>query len=112
MDSDLICIVTTDVDQAVEEGFNDWYEQHIIEVVQQPGWVRATRYRCLDGEPRYMAIYDIASREQGAIGSYTDWPAAMQRIQDLGYEGYWPHIESYRARNYERISQAHAPGTH
>ena len=111
MDSDLICVVTTDIDRAVEEGFNEWYEQHIIDVVQQPGWVRATRYRCLDGEPRYMAIYDIASRAQGAIGSYSEWPEAMKRIQDAGYESYWPRIESYRARNYEQISQAHAPGS-
>ena len=29
MESDLICVVTTDIDRAVEEGFNDWYEQHI-----------------------------------------------------------------------------------
>jgi hypothetical protein len=35
----------------------------------------------------------------------------MKRIQDAGYEGYWPRIESYRARNYERISQVHAPGS-
>jgi len=33
----------------------------------------------------------------------------MRRFQDAGYEGYWPHIETYRARNYERISQVHAP---
>jgi hypothetical protein len=109
MDSDLICIVATDVDHSVDAGFNEWYEQHIIEVVQQPGWVRATRYRCLDGQPRYLAIYDIASREQAAIGSYTRWPEAMRRIQDAGYERYWPHIASYRARNYERISQVLAP---
>ncbi len=109
MESDLICVVTTDIDKAVEEGFNEWYEQHIIDVVQQPGWVRATRYRCLDGEPRYMSIYDIASKEQGAIGSYLDWTPGMQKIQDAGYEEYWPRIESYKARNYERISQVHAP---
>jgi hypothetical protein len=105
LESDLICVVTTDIDAAVEEGFNQWYEDHILEVVEQPGWVRATRYRCLDGEPRYMAVYDIASREQGAIGSYTNWTAEMQAIQQAGYEQYWPHIESYKARNYERISR-------
>jgi hypothetical protein len=107
--SDLICVVTVDIDKEVEAGFNRWYEKHIREVVACPCWVRATRYRCLDGEPRYMAVYDIATREQGAIGSVSNWTTEMQQIQQAGYEEYWPHIEGYRARNYERISQVIAP---
>lgn len=105
MESDLICVVTTDIDAAVEEGFNQWYEDHILEVVEQPGWVRATRYRCLDGEPRYMAVYDIDGHANAAIGSYAEWPAVMQEIQQAGYEEFWPHLESYRARNYELVSE-------
>ncbi len=109
MESDLICVVTVDIDREVEAGFNTWYEKHIREVVACPGWVRATRYRCLDGEPRYMAVYDIAGRENGAVGPVSAWTPRMQEIQQAGYEEYWPHIEGYRARNYERISQVLAP---
>jgi hypothetical protein len=108
-DSDLICVVTIDIDKAVEDDFNVWYERHIRDVVACPGWVRATRYRCLDGEPRYMSVYDIAGREFAAYGSVGEWPEEFKRFQEAGYEEFWPHVEGYRARTYERISQVHPP---
>jgi hypothetical protein len=101
----LISVVTTDIDKNVERDFNIWYERHIREVVGVAGWVRARRYRCLDGEPRYMAVYDIDSSANAAIGPYADWPSVMQEIQQAGYEEFWPHLESYRARNYELVSE-------
>lgn len=100
----LISVVTTDIDSNVEEGFNKWYEQHIRDVVAIPGWIQATRFRCLDGEPRYMSIYEISDPEYAAIGSVSNWTAEMQKMQEVGYEEFWPHIESYRARTYEMIS--------
>lgn len=105
MDEKLICVVSVDVDSEVENGFNEWYDRHIAEVVRCRGWVRATRYRCLDGEPRYLAVYEIARKEFGAIGPVSTWTPEIQRLQRAGYEEFWPHIESYHARTYERISQ-------
>jgi hypothetical protein len=110
VDAKLICVVSVDVDREVEAGFNEWYDQHQRDVVACPGWVRAARYRCLDGEPRYLALYEIESRVRGAFGPMSTWTPEMQRIQQVGYEEYWPHIESYRARTYELVSQAFAPG--
>jgi len=110
MERRLISVVTTDIDVKVEEGFNNWYEQHIRDVVEIPGWVRARRYRCLDGEPRYMSVYDISSTDYAAIGSMSNWTDEMQQMQERGYEQFWPHIESYRARNYELISEVAAEG--
>ena len=104
-DTGLICVVSTDIDRSVEAGFNEWYERHVRDVVACPGWLRATRYRCLDGEPRYISVYDIASREHAAFGSVEEWPEEFQRFQEAGYEEFWPHLESYRARTYERISR-------
>ena len=101
----LISVVMTDIDKNVERDFNVWYERHIREVVGVAGWVRARRYRCLGGEPRYMAVYDIDGQDNAAIGSYAEWPPVMQEIQQAGYEEFWPHLESYRARNYELISE-------
>ena len=105
MERRLISVVTTDIDAKVEDGYNEWYEQHIRDVLEIPGWIRASRYRCLDGEPRYMSVYDISSPEHAAIGSISNWPREFQEMQERGYEEFWPHIESYRARTYELISQ-------
>jgi hypothetical protein len=105
MDGSLICVVSVDIDREVEDAFNVWYDRHIEEVIRCPGWVRATRYRCLDGEPRYLAVYDVEDRASAAVGSVSNWTPEIQRLQQAGYEEFWPHIEGYRARTYERISQ-------
>jgi hypothetical protein len=108
MGAGLICVVSVDVDREVEEGFNRWYDRHVADVVRCPGWVRGTRYRCLDGEPRYMAVYEIERPELGAFGPVSAWTPPIQRLQQAGYEEFWPHIEGYRARTYERIFEVGA----
>ena len=46
----------------MEEEFNDWYDtEHMPERVALPGFGPALRYVCLEGWPRYMAKYDLAS---------------------------------------------------
>jgi hypothetical protein len=105
MESDLIRVVTVDIDPEVEDAFNPWYERHIRDVVACPGWMRATRYRALDGQPRYLAIYDIENRALAAAGSLSTFPPEIQALHRAGYEEFWPHIETFRARTYERISR-------
>jgi hypothetical protein len=107
MDASVIRVVTTDIDLEVEDAFNEWYEQHIRDVVACPGWLTATRYRSLGGQPRYLAIYDVASKAAATIGSLSAFPPEIQTLHRAGYEGFWPHIETFRARTYERISHVH-----
>lgn len=56
----LIC-VWTDVNPAINEEFNAWYdEEHIPERVKEvPGILSARRYLCIEGSPRYLAVYDL-----------------------------------------------------
>ncbi len=43
-----------------EEQFHEWYDtDHIPARLVLPGFAGATRYQALDGQPRYLAIYDI-----------------------------------------------------
>jgi len=47
---------------ALEEEFNDWYDtEHIPERQAVPGFETALRFVCLDGRPRYLAMYDLTS---------------------------------------------------
>jgi|SRR5688500_13258519 hypothetical protein len=46
----------------LEEEFNAWYDtEHIEERLAVPGFETAVRYVCIDGAPRYLAMYDLAS---------------------------------------------------
>jgi len=47
----------------MEEEFQDWYDtEHFPERENCEGFVTANRFLCLDGFPRYLALYDLSSR--------------------------------------------------
>jgi len=57
-------IVLVDVDPEVEADFNRWYDEvHIPDILACPGWLSATRHICLEGGPKYAAVYDITGPE-------------------------------------------------
>ena len=45
---------------AFEEEFNEWYDtDHLPERLAVPGFLTARRFVCLDGWPRFLALYDL-----------------------------------------------------
>lgn len=69
-------------DQSREEEFNDWYDfEHIPQMSAVPGFIGASRWVCVEGWPRYLAIYDLDSIEvlsseayrQATGGNFTPW---------------------------------------
>ena len=59
-----LLLVMIDVDPAHEEEFNRWYnEEHVPERKACPGFLSARRFIALEGEPKYLAIYDLESAE-------------------------------------------------
>ena len=55
-------LVTLEPPAPIEEEFNDWYDfEHIPERAGLPGFITAKRFTCVDGWPRYLAIYDLRS---------------------------------------------------
>ncbi|RVO73522.1 hypothetical protein [Sinorhizobium medicae] len=47
--------------ESMEEEFQDWYDlEHIPERACCEGFLSALRFVCLDGFPRYVAVYDLA----------------------------------------------------
>ncbi|MCO5090104.1 DUF4286 family protein [Bosea sp. (in: a-proteobacteria)] len=56
--------VMMDVDPAHEEEFNRWYwEEHVPERLALPGFISARRFIAKMGEPKYLAIYELASAD-------------------------------------------------
>jgi hypothetical protein len=46
---------------AFEEEFNAWYDtEHVPERLGVPGFETGLRFVCLDGAPKYLAVYDLA----------------------------------------------------
>jgi hypothetical protein len=49
---------------SMEEEFQDWYDtEHFPERAHTKGFLTAARFTCLDGWPRYLALYDLANPE-------------------------------------------------
>jgi hypothetical protein len=58
-------IVSVDIEASHAGEFNRWYnEVHVPEILGCPGWHANRRYECADGEPRFLAIYDLEDDTQ------------------------------------------------
>lgn len=56
-----VLLVLMQPPNALEDEFNAWYDaEHIPERAAVPGFESALRFVALAGQPRYLAIYDLA----------------------------------------------------
>ncbi|GAB7535772.1 hypothetical protein [Burkholderia sp. 3C] len=63
-----ILMVSMEPPASLEEEFNDWYDtEHFPQRRAMPGFESASRWVCLDGWPRWMALYDLCNL--GALDS-------------------------------------------
>lgn len=76
-----LLIVTMEPPAALEEEFNDWYDtEHFPQRRGLPGFESASRWACLSGWPRWLALYDLASvsaldtPEYGAVSGANSTP--------------------------------------
>ena len=59
-----LCISAMEVDPAIEDEFNEWYnEEHMPLMDAVPGTLAARRFRATGGLPRYVAVYHLESPE-------------------------------------------------
>lgn len=57
-----LLLVVMEPPAALEDEFNDWYDtEHFPQRRALPGFETASRWACLSGWPRWLAIYDLAS---------------------------------------------------
>lgn len=64
-------LVTMQPPPAFEEEFNAWYDQeHIPERLSVPGFVTGLRFVCIDGHPKYLAMYDLENFDVLASPAY------------------------------------------
>lgn len=57
-----INLVETNPVSGKEQAYNEWYDRHIEDVLETPGFVAASRYvikEPLEGRGKYLAVYEI-----------------------------------------------------
>lgn len=103
MSGQAILVVMTDIDPENEDELNTWYnEEHIPLILAVPGVLTARRYRAVEGQPKYLALYDVVDvrvLEQPEYLRITSWgPDATPRARrvDASYRnlsrGIYQHI--------------------
>jgi hypothetical protein len=59
-----LLLATMEPPANIEEEFQDWYDtEHFPERQGCPGFLTANRFVCVDGWPRYLAMYDLEDVE-------------------------------------------------
>jgi hypothetical protein len=59
-DAKALLLVTMEPPAGLEEEFNDWYDtEHFPQRRALPGFLSASRWVCLKGWPKYLALYDL-----------------------------------------------------
>ena len=95
LDADYVSVVTVDIDPAVDDEFNRWYNDvHVGEVLDCPGWISGARYVAVEGSPKYLAMYEI--EDERAM-----WTPELRAIK--GFGTFWGDLEAYRSTVYRRI---------
>ena len=97
-------LVLTQPPPAFEEEFNAWYDsEHLAERLAVPGFLTALRFVCLDGHPRYLAMYDLESF------SVLEQPAYLKVAYDQSSP--WTKRVTSRVRIHRAAGHQAHPGT-
>jgi len=97
--SKIVFVVNMTVEPDWEDELNRWYaEEHIPELLKVPGYRTARRYAAVDGEPKYLAIYEIdavaaAKSEAHREAIETPWTFKLRphyRSENAFYEQTFP----------------------
>jgi hypothetical protein len=97
-DRKVLLVVATDIEPAMEEEFNTWYnKEHIPELLSVPGVLSANRYMAVEGEPKYFTLYEHANERVRSQVEYrkvleTEW---AMRIK--------PYLKNFRRILLKRI---------
>jgi hypothetical protein len=74
---------------ALEAEFNDWYDtEHLPERAAVDGFLSACRFVCIEGTPRYLALYDLERVEVLHAPSYAAVGGANQSAWSKRTQGF------------------------
>jgi hypothetical protein len=100
-----LLLVMADIDPAIEHDFNQWYEQeHLAERMAIPGFLRARRFKAIEGSPKYLALYDLESPDVLNSADYRHVIGAGKSAWTRRME---PQFRNFTRNVYVSISDRH-----
>ena len=85
--------IWVDIDPAHEAELEHWHShEHVQERVGCPGWLRGSRFRSLDGDGRFLLLYEaetIAAFESDTYYARLRHPTALSRAIFPKFRGTW-----------------------
>jgi hypothetical protein len=100
-DAPYVYIVKTDIPASIEPDFNEWYnKEHVPALASVPGCLRARRFLAVDGQPKYMAVYELENPE---VIKGTAWAEARDTAWT---EKIRPHMHNLERWVYQLILAA------
>jgi hypothetical protein len=106
-----LLLVMADITPALDEEFNRWYdEEHVPERLSIPGFLGGRRFKAVEGEPRYLALYDLKSVDVLASEPYryfrgageTAWTRNMLKAMQNFRRGVYASLPSPALTKCER----------
>jgi hypothetical protein len=113
----LLMVRIGDVPPEIEAEWNKWYDtEHIPNRLNKPGFLSARRFIAIEGEYKYLTLYDLNSLDALTSEAYLklrDWEASLPpesfeamtpRLPDCSrgiYEQIYPEQEEYQIPNTE-----------
>ena len=96
-----IYIAAMDVEPDKEAAFNEVYDTgHIPTILMVPGVISAARYEVVSGDPKYMAVYEVAT---------PDLPES-EIFRAATNEGRWPtEIRPFTRNRYHAVYKVIKP---
>ena len=79
-----LLLVTMEPPAALEDEFNDWYDnEHIPALSKVPGTISARRFKDMSGTRRYLALYhleapEVTTSDAWKSGAGTPWSAKLR----------------------------------
>jgi hypothetical protein len=76
-----VLVTLMDVDPDIDDAeFNRWYDQeHVAERMRCPGFIAASRFRSVEGSPKYLAVYELAGPEALLTPEYLALPSRARK---------------------------------
>lgn len=91
-----INVISVDIEPPHAASFSRWYNDvHVPEILACPGWLANRRFECADGEPRFLAIYDLEDPETPFASE--EWRSAV------GWDEHAEHIRGFHGFRVYRL---------